>query len=262
MHVERLGSGPPLLLLHGLGGSWRSFDPVVPALAAERELIAIDLPGFGMSPPLAGTTTVGALVDAVAAFLGEHGLLGVDVLGSSLGARLALDLARRGEVGATVALDPGGFWTDRQRFVVALSLAAQVKLARVLMPAIPAIAATPVGRTAALAQLSARPWALGAELVTQELTSIAAHPEAVDATLAALIQGRPPEGAPSGSLTAPVTIGWGRQDRLTVPSQAHRAQERFPDAQLHWFDRCGHFPQWDQPEETARLVLERTAVAA
>jgi pimeloyl-ACP methyl ester carboxylesterase len=104
--------------------------------------------------------------------------------------------------------------------------------------------------------------ALSPELVTQELTSIGAHPEAVDATLAALIQGRPPEGAPSGSLTAPVTIGWGRQDRLTVPSQAHRAQERFPDAQLHWFDRCGHFPQWDQPEETARLVLERTAVAA
>ncbi len=54
MHVVRRGHGRPLLLINGLGGTWRSWGPILDALAAEREVIAIDLPGFGDSPPLAG----------------------------------------------------------------------------------------------------------------------------------------------------------------------------------------------------------------
>jgi pimeloyl-ACP methyl ester carboxylesterase len=55
----------------------------------------------------------------------------------------------------------------------------------------------------------------------------------------------------AGTDTTPgrVTIGWGRQDRLLLPRQAHRAEAAFPKAQLHWFDRSGHFPHWDQPDE-------------
>jgi pimeloyl-ACP methyl ester carboxylesterase len=258
MHHLRRGAGRPLLLLHGLGGSWRSFDPILPALEAERELVLVDLPGFGMSAPLARTPSPPALADAVAAFLAEHDLRGVDVVGSSLGGRLALELARRGEVGATVALDPGGFWSDRGRFFAGVTLAASVRLVRAIAPVIPALAASAAGRTALLAQLSARPWALSPQLVTQELEAIAAHPEACDATLAALIQG---PTQPGGRTPGPVTIVWGRQDRLTLPSQARTAQERFPDARIVWLDGCGHFPQWDQPAETARIVLEATAAA-
>ena len=59
-------------------------------------------------------------------------------------------------------------------------------------------------------------------------------------------------------------IGWGRRDRVCFPRQAKRAMELLPDAHLHWFDRSGHFPQWDVPQETVRLILagtrgERTA---
>jgi len=53
-------------------------------------------------------------------------------------------------------------------------------------------------------------------------------------------------------------IGWGRQDRVTLPRQAERATALFPDAQLHWFDHCGHFPHWDAPQETTRLILSST----
>ena len=45
---------------------------------------------------------------------------------------------------------------------------------------------------------------------------------------------------------------------VLFPSQAHAAQDKFPNAELHWFDDCGHFPQWDQPEETVTLILSRT----
>ena len=54
-------------------------------------------------------------------------------------------------------------------------------------------------------------------------------------------------------------IGWGRKDRVCFPRQAERALALFPDARLYWFDGAGHFPQWDCPAETVRLVLATTA---
>jgi pimeloyl-ACP methyl ester carboxylesterase len=135
-----------------------------------------------------------------------------------------------------------------------VSLKAAIALVRRIAPAIPALAGTAAGRTALLAQLSARPWALDPALVTRELTDLAAHGAAADATLAALIQGPTQAGGPGEG----VTIVWGRQDRLTTPSQAHTAQARFPGSRLEWLDRCGHLPHWDRPQETARLVLAAT----
>ncbi len=61
----RYGNGKPLLLIHGLGGSWRSWMAVLDRLAAHREIIAIDLPGHGKTPSLEGDTTIATLADAV-----------------------------------------------------------------------------------------------------------------------------------------------------------------------------------------------------
>lgn len=81
--------------------------------------------------------SIRTLADALVAFLHEHDLVGVDVVGSSMGARLALELARRGEVGATVALDPGGFWRPWVRRVFGTSVALSVRLLRLLCPSFP-----------------------------------------------------------------------------------------------------------------------------
>jgi pimeloyl-ACP methyl ester carboxylesterase len=80
-------------------------------------VLVVDLPGFGDTPPLQGDVSIATLADAVAQFLGSQRLLGIDVASSSMGARLALELARRGLVGATVALDPGGFWNGWEKRV-------------------------------------------------------------------------------------------------------------------------------------------------
>ncbi|MGI8846351.1 MAG: alpha/beta fold hydrolase, partial [Thermoleophilaceae bacterium] len=134
MNFVRKGSGTPLLLIHGLGGSVRSFDPIVDALAAEREVVIPDLPGFGDSPPLAGEVSIATLADVIEAFMDEHDVRGVDAAGSSMGARLVLELARRGSVGAVVSLDPGGFWNRRERKVFGASVALSVRLVRLLEP--------------------------------------------------------------------------------------------------------------------------------
>ena len=255
MHHIRRGAGKPLLLVHGIGGSWRSWNTIIDALAAEREVIAVDLPGHGETPPLSGENSVGTFADALAEFLTSHQLLGIDAVGSSMGARLVLEMARRGgTLGAVVSLDPGGFWEGWEIPVFYHSVAVSAKLVKALQPVMPALMGSAVGRTVLLPQFSARPWAVDARQARDEMYTFA-HTPVFDELLDRLAHGEVQKPAPRGSITAPLVIGWGRHDRVCFPAQAPRALAKFPDAHLHWFEHCGHFPQWDVPAETARLIL-------
>ena len=220
-------------------------------------MIAVDLPGFGETPPLTGEVSIATLTDSVADFIHEQGLDGVATVGQSLGGRIVLELARRGVGGDTVALDPGGFWSDRELLVFGATLRPSILLVRALRGRLPLLLGSPVGRTLLLAQLSARPWALARETVLPDVCGLADAP-ATGAAMDALTKGPKQGGAPAGTVPGRVTIGWGRRDLVTVPRQAARAVELFPDAVLHWFERCGHFPQWDAPHEAARLILDST----
>jgi pimeloyl-ACP methyl ester carboxylesterase len=256
-HVRR-GRGSPLLLVHGLGAGWRSWSPVLDGLAESREVIAVDLPGFGETPPLTGEVSIATLTDSVADFIREQGLDGISTVGQSMGGRIVLELARRGIGGDTVALDPGGFWNDHEVAVFSATLRPSIAAVRALRPVLPALLGNPVGRTVLLAQLSARPWALSRETVLPDVRGLADSP-ATGAAMDALTKGPKQQGAPAGSVPGRVAIGWGRRDLVTVPRQAARAIELFPDAVLHWFDRCGHFPQWDAPHEATSLILDSTS---
>lgn len=253
---SRHGIGRPLLLIHGLGGSRKSWDPIVGALAERRELIAIDLPGHGATPAEPDSGTFNGLVDSVERFISENNLGGIDLTGSSMGARIVLELARRGGVGNVVALDPGGFWQGWERTFFKSTIAASVRLLRLLRPTLPALSRNAVTRTALLAQFSARPWALDPQAVATELESFVAT-QTFDALVGDLANG-PVQSGPAAPSTGNVVIGWGRSDRLCLPRQAKRACAAFPSARLHWFDHCGHFPMWDKPDETVRLILDAT----
>lgn len=258
MHHIRRGSGVPLLLVHGLGGNTHSFDTTLNMLAADREVIVVDLPGFGQTPPLEGEVSIGTLCDALTGFLTEQDLIGIDAVGSSMGARLVLELARRGGVlGAVVSLDPGGFWRGWERHAFNASIWLSIRLIRVLQPVLPRLTRHPLSRSLLLLQFSARPRTLPPQIVLTELCSYAESPS-FDELLHNLSYGQEQQGAPRGSIAQPLVIGWGRRDRLCFPNQAARAQELFPDARLHWFEHCGHFPHWDAPEETVRLILATT----
>ena len=254
MHTVRSGAGAPLLLVHGLGGSWRSWTPILDRLSPHREVIAIDLPGHGETPQLAGPTSVPSLADALTGYLRERGWLGIDAVGSSMGARLVLELARRGGVlGGVVSLNPGGFWRGWERHVFFASTWSSIRLVRGLQPVMPQIANSLVGRTLLLQQLSPRPWRLPPSLVLGEMRSYAASP-VFDELLHELTYGEEQRGAAAGAITTPLIIGWGRRDRVCFRRQAARALRLFPDARLHWFPGCGHFPHWDAPEQTAELI--------
>jgi pimeloyl-ACP methyl ester carboxylesterase len=259
INYVRRGEGKTLLLIHGLGSNWRSWQTIMAPLAAERSVVAIDLPGFGKSPSLPGEVSIRTLADAVTQFLREHELLGTDAVGSSMGAHLVLELVRRGNVlGAVVSLDPGGFWAGWERHAFHASIWLSVRLVRALQFAMPSITASDRWRRLLLTQFSAQADSLAPSLVLEEMRSYAAAP-CFDRMLRELVRGATQEGATRGSLVKPLVIGWGRLDRVCLARQAARAQQLFPDARLHWFERCGHFPHWDVPEETARLILDTTA---
>lgn len=175
-----------------------------------------------------------------------------------MGARLVLEMARRGHGGNVVALDPGGFWSQREVKVFGATVKASVGLVRRIQPALPLLTRNAVARTLLLAQFSAHPWRLDPDLVLTELRAFKTA-TSLDEALDSLVNGPRQEGAAAGSLKGKVVIGWGHQDKVTRPRQAQRAQRLFPDATLHWFNHCGHFPHWDQPAQTANLILTNTA---
>ena len=258
MHTVRTGSGRPLVLVPGVGADSDTWRFVLDGLAAEREVISLDLPGFGKTPLFDGEVTVDRYADTLEAHLHEQRLEGSDLVGSSLGARLVLEMARRGLGRSVVAFDPGGFWSPMQKKVFGATLGGSVSLVRALRPVLPSLLGNPAGRTALLAQLSARPWAVPADFALSEVRGLADAPRSSPA-IKALASNPDQQGAPAGTLPGPVLLVWGKQDRVTPASQAPRAQRLFPDAHLELFDSCGHFPHWDQPARTVRTVLAATA---
>ena len=256
MNTTDCGTGPKLLLVHGLGGSWQSWSTVLEPLGAHRNVIAIDLPGHGATPAEHDSGTFDGLVGSVQRYIADNGLSGIDVVGSSMGARIVLELARRGGVGNVVALDPGGFWRGWERTFFKTTIGLSGRLLRAIRPGLPMLSRNTVARTALLAQLSVRPWALAPEMVAAELASLCATPT-FDSLVNDLSSG-PEQTGPAAKSTGRVVIGWGRHDRLCLPRQAARAKAAFPSAELHWFESSGHFPAWDMPEETVAVILAAT----
>lgn len=253
--ITGLSTGTPLVLVHGLGGARASWTEMLPGLEAARKVVNLDLPGHGDTPALDGELTLDRLTDSLQEFLVQNELTGADLVGSSMGARMALELARRGIGRHVVALDPGGFWNDTEKAIFATSLRASFALVKALRPALPLLTSQAAGRTALLSQFTPRPWALPKEVALRDLQAIAGTP-ALFETLTALVDSGPQLGGPTPGR---VVLGWGQNDRVTLTRQAPRAQAAFPQATLHLFEHCGHFPMWDAPAEAVRVVLDATA---
>jgi pimeloyl-ACP methyl ester carboxylesterase len=223
-------------------------------------VLALDLPGHGGASPEGDSDTFAGLARSLEAYLDAEGLAGIDMVGSSLGGQLVLEMARRGKAGATVALDPGGFWLGWERAALKSSLAASLWTVRGIKLALPMLARSAVSRSVMLGLISARPWSLDANLVASELTAFA-DARTLDALIDDLAFG-PSQAGPAAHGSGPVTVGWGRHDKLCNPVQAARAVAAFPQARLHWFESSGHFPMWDEPAETAALILGATGVVS
>lgn len=248
----RAGSGPPLVLLHGLGSHWQMWEPVLGPVTSERDVIALDLPGFGDSPmPPPGTPPgVASLARLVSEFLDGLGLERPHVAGNSLGGQVALELAKRGRVASATTLSPTGFHSDREAVYQRASLAMTIRAARLLAPRAHRLTASPLMRTLTFSQVLAKPRVMGAADAEASLRALA-DAAWFDDTLPTLSSFTGGE-----QIQVPVTIAWGAKDRLLLPRQAPRAIRLIPGARLVMLKGCGHVPTYDDPGQVARVLLE------
>lgn len=255
--VRRTGSGDPVVFVHGLGATFDCWRLVVPSVARHREVVTFDLPGFGGAEPLPGPFTIQSVADAVEQLLAREGLLDADLVGSSLGAEIVFELLRRGHGRNVVAIAPSGYWNTPERLwfmVVAWFATALVTLLR---PVVPAIIGSKAGRLLFLYPLSPRPARLPE--VSRDATHLFGCTPSFVPALRWLVRRRLPVTVPASRTAGRrVTVAWGRRDALCLPAQAFRVLAAVPGATLHWFACSGHLPPWDEPEETARLVLDAT----
>lgn len=152
---ERKGAGEPLLLLHGIGHHLQAWHPVIDILAAEHDVIAVDLPGFGVSEPLPKGVpySLGTVAPALGALCTALGVERPHVAGNSLGGLLALEMGRSNLVRSVTALSPAGFWTEAERRYAFATLRAM----RAGAKALPLPAVRRLSRTAATAPRSPAP---------------------------------------------------------------------------------------------------------
>jgi pimeloyl-ACP methyl ester carboxylesterase len=259
LHHARQGTGPTLVLIHGLGSHLQAWDPVLPRLAGARDVVALDLPGFGESAPLpAGIEpTAAALAAAVAAFFDDLGLERPHLAGNSLGGWVALELARQGRAASLTLVSPGGFWTGIERRWATATLRLTRWLARTFARQIPGLLRSATGRRVVMSQVFAHPERIPAAAAIADARAFAAAP-GFDATFA--VASRPGSGFRDGAaITCPVTVAWGDRDLLLLPRQARVAARRLPGARLVTLRGCGHTPMWDDPELVARVLLEGSA---
>ncbi|HEX6586045.1 MAG TPA: alpha/beta fold hydrolase [Solirubrobacterales bacterium] len=253
-HLRR-GEGKPLLLLHSLGGSLIQWSPVLDALAAEREVVAVDMPGFGDSPELPPQVEPSAanLATAVLDFydslaLGEK----PSVAGISLGGWVSVECARQGEARSVVALCPAGFWKGSpggSNHAVAQAR----RVGRLAGPLIGPAMLTARGRRRALGRFFHHPERLSpreAVKVAQAYVTAPAYPEASALMRAGSV------GELKG-IKVPITIAWGEHDTLVRnrPLGDGILPRRVRQLTL---PGCGHVPTWDDPDLVARVILEGT----
>jgi pimeloyl-ACP methyl ester carboxylesterase len=240
---DRVGRGAVLLLLHPLGADRRVWDPVLETLAERREVLAVDLPGFGESPPLAENPTPRALAKVLAAFLQSNGVTRPHVAGNSLGGWVALELALMGQARSATAIAPAGLWSAP----LLPKRGTARRVARAALPLIVPVTGTAVGRRLLLNGTVAYPARVPAHDAAHLVRSYATAP-GFNAVNNAMRAGR---FEALERIRVPVTLAWPEHDRLVG------RPTWLPDTvKSRVLERCGHIPMWDEPAQVAKLLLD------
>src|SRR5581483_8279873 len=252
---HRAGSGSPMVCLHGFTGTWRVWEPVLPALERHHDVLAPTLLGHAGGSPLSEDMDDDTYVDALERMMDEAGFETAHIVGNSMGGYLALRLAERGRARTVVALAPAGGWApEDESFRDTLDFFTQTKaLLESTAPFADQIAATPEGRRQATIMIAENHEHLSPPLVAHLIVG-AARCEATEPLIEyALEHGwkLQPE-----LVRCPVRIVWGTQDRLLKwPTAAARYRHELPAADWVELEGVGHCPQIAAPTETADLIL-------
>lgn len=257
---ERHGAGEPLVLVHGVTHRRQAWYPVLDQLAEQREVILVDLPGHGQSPPfvLDGLSVRDALRRDFEGFLDALELDRPHIAGNSLGGLVSLHAGANGRARSVTCLSPAGFWRDEaefaytRRFFIGL-----LALADRLGPSAERAARTKAVRQVVYSTLMAHPSRVPADHVLGDVRAFMyARP-----TLRTLLAAAEPftDAMP---VDVPVTIAWAGRDLVLPRWQAETAKRRLPQAEHILLRGVGHVPMFDDPKLVTKILLQGSAPAA
>jgi len=254
-HYCEAGSGQPLILLHGIGMSHIVWRAVTSHLCSTRRVIAFDIAGFGLTPPLPKglVPSIPNLVDALEGSLHEIGInLPVDIAGNSLGGTIALEAARRGIARSVVAISPPGLWTKNGPPHVPYLFGALRFVATRLTSVLKVAMQSPLLREIALAvPISVGSRCIPVEDAIRAVDDLAGSPAFEDTfhNTRLAFSGR--------DVAVPVTVAFG--DRDWVVTKSSRSRNGLP-AHARWIEvrGWGHVPMWLDPIGVSQLILEGT----
>jgi pimeloyl-ACP methyl ester carboxylesterase len=257
---DRLGTGPPLVLLHGAGHRRQAWRPVEGRLAQHREVISLDLPGFGESPPLPEHLPyeLDTAVIVLKEFFADLRLDRPHVAGNSMGGLISLVLAQHGMVSSATALSPAGLWSPMSRRR-SLSMIRSVHLGARCMPPQLAerLSRTAAGRTLMCGLLFGRPDLLEPRVLLEDRQAMidgVGFKPTIAAGDKVIFEGQVHD--------VPVTVAWGTRDLLFRRPRAAAVTKLIPHVRLLRLPGCGHVPMNDNPELVAHVLLTGSGGAA
>ena len=271
VHHTHGGRGSPVLFIHGLGSSgyieWRfNLEPA----AVRHRVYAPDLPGFGRTEKPRARYGISYFARFVESYMDARGLRSATVVGTSLGGRIALELAlkRPRRVSRLVLVNSLGLGRPSMRLsygVITLPRVGEtvMKMAGNALQWAPSqmirrVAGRYTGATADLAKTMDDAYLDD----LRELHSAAGYHDAYLATVRSLVNPRSLLGAEydvSGRLheiSSPLLIIWGADDPLFPAAHATRAHALAPHSRLALIEGAGHTPQAERPEEFNRVLHE------
>ncbi len=241
------------MLLHGILGSERMWSHVVPLLAGHYDVIAPTMLGHrGGRPTTVRPARLEHVVDDAQRLLDELGLEQAHLAGNSLGARVALELARLGRARTVCALSPSGTWDagseDHRRATE--DLRATVRAAR---------------RSRRVLGLPARSgrfrhWALRATAAHGERVSpaelLGLTDDLLGCTVVEDLFHEASQLTPLDSPPCPITLAWAARDHVfPVEINGANARRLIPGARYIVLEDVGHVPMLDDPQLVAQTIL-------
>jgi len=256
--ADRVGTGEPLLLLHGIGSTRDDFAGLLPVLREHFDVLSLDLPGHGSSPALAARPTIEALTAAVIADLDARGLDRMHVLGNSLGGRIAIELARQHRALSVVAISPSGLGLPLERAFQGTLMTTARLMNQARRPWMDELSRTVPGRMTLMAGLRAQPWR------ASRTESLAVRGGFADATgFWSMLWNAVLADVPTrlDQIDCPVIVAQGAFD-VIGSGQTPRYTPVIRGARFVLLPFAGHAPMSDSPESIVSLVRSAADDAA
>jgi pimeloyl-ACP methyl ester carboxylesterase len=259
LHYVREGRGPAIALLHGLGGFAESWRTTIDVLAERAAVLALDLPGYGLSAKPRARYDLDFFARVLHGFLDAAGVGQVSLVGHSLGGAVAVTYAlthpaRVDRLALVSAVVPG--------FDYRPSLLYRLAAVRGLGEAAALCARRSLYR-AAIARCFHAPSAREVDALVDWGYAARTAWSAKAAYLATLRDVRTDFAGRAaayrrvvGTLGLPVLLVHGRQDPVVGPAHCANVAKGFPRASVRWVDACGHFPQIEHADTVNRWLEE------